>query len=54
MDKLYKHQKLEENEQKIAREMSIGDFSLVGINKNQETEGLTYIGYMVFEIVWRS
>jgi hypothetical protein len=48
LDKLYKHQKLEEDEEKIAKEMYIGDFSLVGVKENQEIEGLTYIGYMVF------
>jgi hypothetical protein len=48
LDKLYRYQELEENEQKLAKEMSIGDLSLVGVNKNHEIKDLTYLGYMVF------
>lgn len=48
LDKLFKYQKLAEHEQKIAKEMCIGDLSLVMVNKKQEVEGLTYFGYMVY------
>jgi hypothetical protein len=47
LEKLYNQQELNEEEQNLAKEMHIGDFSLVAENENHVIDGLTLLGNMV-------